>query len=318
MKIKFMQYLFVSGLILLLAACGGASQPEEDTTLKVGLLPIMDALPFFVAQQQGYFEDEGLNVEMVPVKSAQESNALLQAGEMDGVLTDLQTVALFNQETPQLKVVAIARRAYPEYPHFRIVAAKGFAVNGPEDLAGVPIGISQNTIIEYLSDRLLAEYGLPADQMAVEEVSAIPVRFEMLMEGQLQAALLPEPLGSAALATGGTLIVDDTQFPQYSQSVLAFTTNSLKEQPNTTKAFLRAWNKAVADINQDPNAYRDVLIEKTNIPPMIQGTYDVPQYPAAEITTKAEWDDVVSWMQDKGLVNEPVSYEESVDESFLE
>ena len=134
----------------------------------------------------------------------------------------------------------------------------------------------------------------------------------------MKAALLPEPLGSAALATGGTLVVDDTQFPQYSQSVLAFTTDTLDEQPNTTKAFLRAWNKAVADINKDPNAYRDVLIEKTNVPPMIQGTYEVPQYPAAEITTESEWNDVLSWMQDKGLVNGPVSYGESVDKRYLE
>jgi NitT/TauT family transport system substrate-binding protein len=306
------------GLVLLGAACGPAQQKGEDTTLKVGLLPIMDALPFFVAQEQGYFADEGINMEMVPVKSAQESNALLQAGEIDGVLTDLQTVALFNQESAQLKIIAIARRAYPEYPHFRIVAAKGFVVNGPEDLAGVPIGISQNTIIEYLNDRLLAEYGLPAEQIAVEEVSAIPVRFEMLIEGQLKAALLPEPLGSAALAAGGTLIVDDTQFSQYSQSVLAFTIDTLAEQPNTSKAFLRAWNKAVADINQDPNAYRQVLIEKTNVPPMIQGTYDVPKYPQAEITTETEWNDVVQWAQEKGLINGPVPYAESVDGSYLE
>jgi NitT/TauT family transport system substrate-binding protein len=318
MTTKYINYLFLLGVILFLVGCGATSQPKEDTTLKVGLLPIMDALPFFVAQQQGYFEGEGINVEMVPVKSAQESNALLQAKEIDSVLTDLQSVALFNQETPQLKIVSIARRAYPEYPHFRIVAAKGFEVNGPEDMAGVPVGISKNTIIEYLSDRLLAEYGLPADQIAVEEVSAIPVRFEMLMEGQLKAAVLPEPLGSAALATGGTLVVDDTQFPQYSQSVLAFTTGTLDEQPNTTKAFLRAWNRAVTDINKDPNAYRDVLIEKTNVPPMIQGTYDVPKYPAAEITTPAEWEDVLNWMQEKGLVDGPVSYEESVDKSYLE
>ena len=109
-----------------------------------------------------------------------------------------------------------------------------------------------------------------------------------------------------------------SQFPQYSQSVLAFTTETLNRQTNTTKAFLRAWNKAVADINQNPNAYRDVLIEKTNVPPMIQGTYEVPKYPAAEITTEAEWNDVLAWMQDKGLVDQPVSYEESVDKSFLE
>jgi NitT/TauT family transport system substrate-binding protein len=318
MKTKILFLMLATMLSLLLVACGAASQPEEDTTLKIGLLPIMDVLPFFVAQQQGYFEDEGIKVEMVPIKSAQESSALLQAREIDGALTDLQSVALFNQETPQLRIISIARRAYPEYPHFSIVAAKGFEVNGPEDLAGVPVGISKNTIIEYLSDRLLAEYGMSADQIAIEEVSAIPVRFEMLMEGQLKAALLPEPLGSAALATGATLVVDDTQFPQYSQSVLAFTTDSLGSQPNTTKAFLRAWNKAVADINQDPNAYRDVLIKNTNVPPMIQGTYNVPQYPQGEITTEAEWNDVLNWMQEKGLVDGPVSYENSVDKSFLE
>jgi NitT/TauT family transport system substrate-binding protein len=243
---------------------------------------------------------------------------LIQAGEIDGALTDLQGVALFNQETPQLKVISIARRAYPDYPHFRIVAARGFEVNGPEDLANVPIGISQNTIIEYLADRLLAEWGLPADQMAIEEVSAIPVRFEMLMEGQLKAALLPEPLGEAALAAGATLVVDDTQFPQYSQSVLAFTTGSLDNKPNTVRAFIHAWNKAVTDINKDPNAYRNVLVENTRVPPSIQGTYNVPQYPAGEITTEAEWNDVVAWAQEKGLVDGPVSYEESVDKSFLE
>jgi NitT/TauT family transport system substrate-binding protein len=305
-------------LVLTLASCGVGGQAEEDTNLKVALLPILDVLPFYVAQQQGYFEDEGITVELVPVKSGQESNALIQANEIDGVLTDVQSVALFNQETPQLKIISIARRAYPDYPHFRIVAAKGFAVNGPEDLAGVPIGISQNTIIEYLADRLLAEYGLPADQMAIEEVSAIPVRFEMLMEGQLKAALLPEPLGEAALATGATLVVDDTQFPQYSQSVLAFTTDSLTAQPNTIKAFQRAWNKAVVDINKDPNAYRDILIENTRVPPMIQGSYNVPQYPQGDITSEAEWNDVLEWAQEKGLVDGPVSYEESVDKSFLE
>ena len=105
---------------------------------------------------------------------------------------------------------------------------------------------------------------------------------------------------------------------QYSQSILAFTTDSLAKQPNTVKAFLRAWNKAVADINQDPNAYRDVLIENTRVPPSIQGTFNVPKYPEGEITTEAEWNDVIVWMQGKGLIDHPVPYEDSVDKSFLE
>ncbi|RME78297.1 MAG: metal ABC transporter substrate-binding protein, partial [Chloroflexi bacterium] len=282
-------------LVLVSIIVSGCSfgAPKQDTSLKMGLLPILDVLPFYIAQDKGYFEAEGIQVELVPVKSAQERDALIQAGEIDGALADLQSVALFNREGSKLKVVSKARKAYPDFPQFRVVAAPGFEVNGPEDLANVPVGISQNTIIEYLTDRLLTAWGLPKDQIAIQEVSAIPVRYEMLMEGQLKAALLPDPLAQAAIAAGGSLIVDDTQFTEYSQSVLVFTTDALEKKPDTVKAFLRAWDKAVADLNKDPNAYRDVLIENTRVPPNIQGTYNVPKFPEGEITSEAEWNDVV-------------------------
>jgi NitT/TauT family transport system substrate-binding protein len=319
MKLKTLSgVLLIIILSLALGGCSLGPQASQDTSLKVGLLPIIDVLPFYIAQNNGYFEDEGLQIELVPVKSAQERDALIQAGEIDGALTDLQGVALFNREESLLKTVIKARKAYPDFPHFRVVAAPGFAVNSPADLAGVPIGISQNTIIEYLTDRLVTAWGLPADQIAIEEVSAIPVRFELLMEGQLKAALLPDPLAQAAIAGGGSLIVDDTQFTEYSQSVLAFTAASLEAKPDTVRAFLRAWNKAVEDLNQDPNAYRDVLVEKTRVPPNIQGTYNVPKFPKNEITTEAEWNDVVDWAVEKGLLDEPVPYNRAVDSSFLQ
>ncbi len=306
-------------LVLVSIIVSGCSfgAPKQDTSLKMGLLPILDVLPFYIAQDKGYFEAEGIQVELVPVKSAQERDALIQAGEIDGALADLQSVALFNREGSKLKVVSKARKAYPDFPQFRVVAAPGFEVNGPEDLANVPVGISQNTIIEYLTDRLLTAWGLPKDQIAIQEVSAIPVRYEMLMEGQLKAALLPDPLAQAAIAAGGSLIVDDTQFTEYSQSVLVFTTDALEKKPDTVKAFLRAWDKAVADLNKDPNAYRDVLIENTRVPPNIQGTYNVPKFPEGEITSEAEWNDVVDWALEKGLLDKPVPYEQAVATEFV-
>lgn len=308
---------FVFGLWLTGCAAAGP-QTAQDKSLKVALLPILDVLPFYIAQEQGYFADEGVEIELVPIKSAQERDALLQAGEVEGALTDLQAVAIFNRDRPELQVVTKARQAYPDAPLFRVIAAPGFTVNGPDDLAGVPVGISQNTIIEYLTDRLLVAWGLPADQIAVEEVSAIPVRFELLMEGQLKAATLPDPLGQAAIAAGAGLVVDDTQFTDYSQSVLAFTADALANKPDTVRAFLRAWNKAVANLNEDPNAYRSVLIENTRVPPNVQDSYNIPPFPSGEITTEAEWNDVVDWALDKGLLDEPVPYDRAVDRSFVE
>jgi len=302
-------------LALSLAACA-PGQKAEDTNLKMGLLPILDVIPFYVAEQKGYFKDEGINVELVPVKSAQERDALMQAGEIDGMLNDLISTGLFNRDDVQIKIVATARRAYPESPQFRVLAAPGSGITSAQDLAGVPVGISQNTVIEYITDRLLEAEGLSPDQIEIVEVSAIPVRFEQLMAGQIQAATLPDPLGQGAMAAGATLVVDDSQYTQYSQSVLSFSTAAVESQPNTIKKFLNAWNRAVKDLNGDPEQFSDLLIEQARVPESIQGSYKMPPFPAGEVPSQAEWQDVVDWLLEKGLIDQPISYEGSISTDF--
>jgi NitT/TauT family transport system substrate-binding protein len=301
---------------LSLAACVPA-QKVEDTNLRMGLLPILDVLPLYVAEQKGYFEAEGIQVEFVPVKSAQERDALMQAGEIDGMLNDLISVGLFNRDKAQIKIVATARRAYPESPQFRVLAAPGSGIAATSDLAGVPIGISQNTVIEYITDRMLEAEGLSPDQIRVIEVSAIPVRFEQLMAGQIQAATLPDPLGQGAMAEGATLLVDDGQYGQYSQSVLSFSTEAVESRPNAIQKFLKAWNQAVGDLNDNPEQFSDLLIEKARVPESIQGTYQMPPFPAGEVPSQAEWQDVVDWLLEKGLIDHPITYEDSVSSDFV-
>jgi NitT/TauT family transport system substrate-binding protein len=307
----------LTALILLSTGCGSGNS-QEDTTLKVALLPIMHTLPFYVAEQNGYFVDEGIQVEPVPVKSATERDALMQANEVDGMLTDLPGVGLFNQETPQVKIISMALKAYPNSPSFRLLAAPGSEISSVADLAGVKIGISQNTVIEYITDRMLEQSGLMPDQIAIEEITAIPVRFEQLMAGQVQAATLPDPLAQGAIAAGARLILDDGQFTQYSHSVLAFSLEAIEAKPTTLEKFLSAWNKAVADLNADPAAYQDLLIERGRVPESIQGSFAMPPFPENEITNQEQWADVVAWLQEKGLISREIPYQDAVDTSFME
>jgi NitT/TauT family transport system substrate-binding protein len=311
--------LIVLSLTLTLTGCGNAPKGNqaESSTLRIAVLPILDTLPMYVAEQNGYFEAEGLQVELAPVKSPRERDALIQAGEADGMLTDLHGVGVLNKETPQVKIVAKARKAYDDSPIFRLLAAPGSEIESAADLAGVKIGVSQNTVIEYITDRMLEGSGLTADQIAVEEITAIPVRFEQLMNGQVQAATLPDPLASGAMAAGAKLIVDDSQFTSYSQSILAFRVESIAEKRGAIEGFLNAWNKAVADLNTEPEAYSDLLIEKGRVPESIQGNYQMPPYPEDEITSEDQWADVVDWLLEKDLIEREVPYDEAVDTSFL-
>jgi len=310
--------VWLVSILLLVAALlvGGCGQQEPDT-LRMALLPVLDVLPFHVAEQNGYFEEMGLQVELVPVKSAQERDTLMQAGEVDGMLTDLLSPIFFNQDEAQIMVVRTARRVYPDAPMFRILAVPGSPVQTPIDLAGVPIGISQNTVIEYLTDRMLEKSGLRPDQIASEEVSAIPVRFELLINGEIPAANLPDPLASGAIAAGAVPVIDDTSVPELSQSILTFSTSTLEDKPEAVRGFLRAWEMAVAELNANPEKYNALLVEVGRVPESIQGTFQMPPFPEASVPTPEQLADVVQWALDKGLVANDVPYERMVDDSYL-
>ena len=138
------------------------------------------------------------------------------------------------------------------------------------------------------------------------------------MSGQIPAATLPDPLAQGAIAAGAKLIVDDGDFTQYSQSVLVFDMDAIEGKPKTLQKFLRAWNKAVAELNSNPEAYQDLLIEKGRVPESIQGSFVMPPFPENEITGEADWSDVVDWLMEKELIAREIPYEDAVDHSFLE
>ena len=152
---KLMRRVFVMLLAAVLAAIAVSCVPArpEEPKLKLALIPVLDTIPIFIAQQNGYFAEQGITVETIPVKSPQERDVLVTTGQVDGVLTDLQSVGLLNKDAPKLKAVYTSRRPFPNAPMFRILAGPKTAINAPADLKGVPIGISANTIMEYLTDR---------------------------------------------------------------------------------------------------------------------------------------------------------------------
>jgi NitT/TauT family transport system substrate-binding protein len=309
---------------LLLTGCGVEGtvpsleeSPPHSESLKMAVIPVMDILPFHVAKQNGYFEQVGVDVELVPVKSAQERDTLMQTAQVDGMLTDLLSPILFNQEEAQISVVRTARKVYPDSPLFSILARPGSSVASPQDLAGVEIGTAQNTVIAYITDRMLEAAGLTAEQIASQEVSAIPVRFELLVNGEIPAATLPDPLASGAIAAGAVLVVDDTSVPDLSQSILTFSVDALESRPEDVRRFLVAWEMAVEELNDNPEAYNELLIEEGRVPESIQGTFRMPPFPEASVPTPEQLADVVSWAIEKGLIDADIPYERMVDDSYL-
>ena len=100
---KLMRRVSLVVLAAVLAAVAVSCVPArpEEPKLKLALIPVLDTIPIFIAQQNGYFAEQGITVETIPVKSPQERDVLVTTGQVDGVLTDLQSVGLLNKDAAQ-------------------------------------------------------------------------------------------------------------------------------------------------------------------------------------------------------------------------
>jgi NitT/TauT family transport system substrate-binding protein len=303
------------GLALLLAAC--APKPAPTTTVRIGVLPILDALPMYVAQQQGYFQDAGLQVEFVPAASAAERDQLMQAGQIDGMINDLVSTMLYNKQEPQITVVRFARTATSDYPQYSILAAKGSGIVSPQDLKGVEIGVSEGTVIAYTTDRLLEAEGLAPEDIRTIAVPKIPDRMALLDSGQLEAANLPDPLSLLAMQGGATVVIDDSAHPEYGNSLISFRKSFVDENPQSVRSFLAAVEKATGEINTDKDKWQGLLVEQKLVPAPILESYTLPDFPTASIPTEAQFADVLAWTVAKGLVEGDVPYATSVSGDYL-
>jgi NitT/TauT family transport system substrate-binding protein len=323
------------GLALALAACASTSPvppiaaptavaqasatagSAQMVTVRVAMLPILDALPMYVAMAQGYFAAQNINVQVVPAASAAERDQLIQAGQADAMINDLVSTLFYNRDHTSIAVVRFARTASSKFAQYFILAGGTSGITDVNGLKGVPIAISDGTVIAYITDRLLQAEGLSQADIKTVAMPKIADRLAALSGGTVKAATIPDPTAAAAMAAGAKVIVSDAAHPQYGNSVLSFTADFVGKNPDTVRGFLAAWEKGVADVNADKTKWNTVLSTNNLLSPALLGKYTLPDYPTASVPTEAQFKDVNDWAKQKGLLSVDVSYAQSVNATFL-
>ena len=288
-------------IVLLLFSILGCSKAgnNEKVTLKLGLLSIEDNLPFFVAEKEGLFAKHGGTVQLVPFNSARDRDIALEAGEIQGELADLLAVALFKKGGTPVKVVSLGLGATPQEGRFAILSSPESGITDPLQLKGVPLAISQNTIIHYLAEEMLKEVGVDPGEISFQSIPDLKIRLDALLAGKdVKAALLPDPLATLAEKSGALVVVDDAKLKtNLSQTVILFHEDTLKKYPESVKKVLRAYEEAAGKLNESPEKYKELIIEKARIPKPLENSYTIPKYSALTLPTKEMVERVMIWMQ---------------------
>ncbi|HHT63012.1 MAG TPA: ABC transporter substrate-binding protein [Clostridia bacterium] len=279
--------------------------------LKIGVLPVEDTMPLLVAEKNGYFGAENLQVELIFFQSPVEHSNAMQSGELNGMVTDMIVAALLRDSGLDLRITSITLGVTPEEGRFAIIASPESAIHKIQDLKGKSIGISYNSIIEFVTDGLLKEDGIDPSEVNKVSIPKIPVRMEMLFNNQVDAITVPDPLVTFAEFKGGRIVAQD-QKKNLSQAVLLFNKKTLEENTEAVEAFYRAYTKAVEDLNNNPEDYKDLLIENANIPQPIAEDYQIQHYPKPQVPSEEDVNNVLEWMDQKGLLKNRLEYQDLV------
>ena len=291
----------------LLTGCGADNGAKKELQgVSIGVMPDIDSVPIIIAQEKGYFAEEGLKVDIQQFKSAMDRDAALQSGNLDGAISDMLAVAFAKSGGFDVKVTSFTDGTY------KLIAGKDEAATTPQELAGKDVAVSKNTIIEYVTDSITASQNMPADSINKVVIPQIPTRLEMLQNGKLAAATLPEPMGSIAIANGCKFITDSEELG-INPGVMMFTATAVADKQEELKAFYRAYNKAVKYLNEHPqDEYMDLIIEKSGFPAAAKTALKLPKYREAGLPAEKDVTECLTWMNQKELIKNSYSYDDIV------
>ncbi len=301
----------LAGAVILLIVFLSGLTALGSEQVRVGILPVVDTLPLIVAEEEGLFKEEGLDLELVSFQSAMERDVALQAGRLEGCFGDLLNTLLLAGAGADLRIVTTAFHTNEDHRMFGVVGAPESAIANPEDLRGKKVAVSRATVIEYLLDRLLKSAGLAEDYVVKEEIKKIPVRLQVLLANRVPAALLPEPLLTLAEQHGGNVVLDDRRLDT-TLTVVALRNEFLGGEQGRGRAFVRAYARAVSRINRNPESYRALLVERTRFPEQVGEVYRVPLFPEVNVPPERDVRRVGAWMVSRGLSGRVPPYREVV------
>ncbi|MFW6223551.1 MAG: ABC transporter substrate-binding protein [Spirochaetota bacterium] len=275
-------------------------------SLTIGLMPAVDSLPLLIAQEEGYFAEEGVSVDLRMFRNQLYRETALQTNEIDGSISDLVNAVYAWRNGTGLRVGSITDG------HFALLSSPGSSIRTIEDwerAGSIKVGLLENSIIYYVAERMLEAAGGSPERIELVTTMQVPARMEMLLAGRIEAALLPEPISRVAVARGAHVIVESDILEQ-TPGVLIFTHEALREKRAEIRALYRAYDRAVAELNDRSDELREAIVRLGEFPSAVEQSMVIPEYGPARRPSDAEFGDVVDWMISKGLITEDPAYDE--------
>lgn len=255
--------LAICVLLPALAACGGSdpapvSTPDADSAdaeqVTIGMVPVLIYGPVLLAHEKGYFQDQGIDSELVSLAGGADMVTLTASGEFDIGIGGAGP-AFFNaiERGIDLKIIAPLHFERPPQATPLMVSKERFEngeLTSVTDLEGKKVAVNARGATEYWLDQALRTEGLTIEDIDLQELpfSDVPAALE---SGSLDASMLSEPLATQAERNGIAVRLADDFIADFQPTFVYVNPDFAAEHPDLVTSFLVAYLNGCRDLSRD-------------------------------------------------------------------
>lgn len=268
--------------------------------------------PFFLADEEGLFDDAGVNVEVVQFAQGGEGVDAVIAGEIQLAGSAESTVLGKSTRSP-LTALAVYEQS-GEY--VKLVAAEG--IGGPSEIRR--FGIVPGSIGDYATRLVVEQEGIPADE--VEYVQAGPPELPaLLQQGDIDGFVLWEPWPTQAADAGAQVLDGTGEYGYAYEQWLVSSPEWADAHQAEARAVLDALAEAVRMQDEDPQAAVDATTTATGLPEeQVQVAVDEIDFEVRAFTEDdfVAYQGIIDFLVEQGIVETEPQVEEVVRTGFYE
>jgi NitT/TauT family transport system substrate-binding protein len=308
----------LAGVVSLVACEVSTSNPQ--VTVRIGVFPTQDYLPYFIMQEQGFDKKNGLRFEEVSHPGGAAILEAMAAGLTDvGYVGDVPFLVAAERNLIPAKAISVAANNFADPQHPGVAVLAGESVKDWQALRGKQIAVAAvNSIHGSAIKSRMALEGVK-DYTLVE----IPFANEGLAVagGNVAAAVMSEPFLTQSLLRGdGHLlgwVVGGAPFERTEFTLIVFRAEFLRANPQGVKAFLRAHLQAVEWMTRNPEAARSILARRLGLTKEVGAKINLLRWPPDARNDLAALVDKQQALVRVGMLHAPTPVRQLYDETLL-
>lgn len=308
-----------SAAVVAVAAMGAATDGAQAADkVRVGVFPVSSALPYFVAQERGYFAEQDIEAEAVRLIGGPALIGAMITGDID-VAANLVTIEGMNANLKKPGVVNYisVNSQNKQYQMEQFVVRKGAGISSFADLKGKKIMSAPGPANLTMARAVLAANGLKEGEYQLDQLD-MGQHVSAMKAGTFDAGYTLEPNAMLMVSQGSvdrletgviaTYILGDETADAWVAGG-AMTGDFIAERPEVAKRFAAAWAKALDDIAKDEAGVRPYLVGNTFTPEDLAPTIPLVKFTMIEDLEDgdvAEFQKFIDFATDSGILNEKV------------